>query len=346
MQVGHSGQAGWDEAAWDRFVAGHPAAHPLQLAAWGQLKREFGWEDARLGLSKGGRLAAGAQVLFRRLPRLGFLPLRLAYVPKGPLVDWQDEALVRDFMAELWRFCLRRGAAALKIEPEMPDDPALASLLRRLGLRPGRAVQPRTTVWVDVQPDEETILARMHQKWRYNVRLAGRKGVVVREGGAADLPVFGALMQATGQRNAFGVHDPDYYRRFWELFAPSGHAALFLAEHEGEPLAGLLAARLAGQAYYLYGASGNDDRNLMPNHLLQWQAMRWARSGGCTIYDLWGVPDEVGIDAGAPIPDPATGLWGVWRFKRGFGGRVVRYAGAWDRLAAPLLASAFGVWMR
>ncbi len=346
MQVGHSGQTGWDEAAWDAFVAGHPAAHPLQLAAWGRLKREFGWEDARLGLSEGGRLAAGAQVLFRRLPRLGFLPLRLAYVPKGPLLDWQDEALAGRLLAEVWRFCLRRGAVALKIEPELPDDPALASLLRRLGFRPGRAVQPRTTVWVDLQPDEETILARMHQKWRYNVRLAGRKGVVVRAGGVGDLPAFGALMQATGQRNTFGVHEPAYYRRFWELFAPSGHAALFLAEHEGEPLAGLMAARLAGRAYYLYGASGNDDRNLMPNHLLQWETMRWARANGCTAYDLWGVPDEVGIDADAPIPDPVTGLWGVWRFKRGFGGRVVRYAGAWDRLTAPMLAGVAGAFMR
>lgn len=345
MQVGHSRQAGWEETAWDAFVAGHPASHPLQLAAWGRLKREFGWEDARLGLSEGGRIVAGAQVLFRRLPRFGFLPVRLAYIPKGPLVDWQDEALVRRLLAELWRFCLRRGAAALKIEPELPDDPALAALLGQLGFHPGRAVQPRTTVWIDLQPDEETILAQMHQKWRYNVRLAGRKGVVVREGGVQDLPVFCHLMQTTGQRNTFGVHAPDYYRRFWELFAPTGHAALFLAEHEGETLAGLMAARLAGNAYYLYGASGNDDRNLMPNHLLQWETMRWAKAGGYTAYDLWGVPDEVGIDAGAPIPDPATGLWGVWRFKRGFGGRVVRYAGAWDRLAAPMLAGVAGAFM-
>lgn len=338
MQVEHSLLAGWDEEAWDAFVAGHPAAHPLQLHGWGRLKREFGWEDVRLGLSKGSGLVAGAQVLFRRLPRLGFLPLRVAYIPKGPLVDWQDEALVQTLCAELWRFCWRRGAVALKIEPEAPDNDALARRLRSLGFAPGRTVQPRTTLWIDLQPDEETILARMHQKWRYNVRLAGRKGVVVREGGEQDLRAFGVLMQATGQRNAFGVHTPGYYRRFWELFAPQGYVALLLAEHEGEPLAALMVAQAAGKAYYLYGASGNDDRNLMPNHLLQWEAMRWARTRGCTAYDLWGVPDAVGLDPEAPIPDPPTELWGVWRFKRGFGGQVVRYCGAWDRLAAPMLA--------
>ncbi len=346
VQIEHSSQAGWDEAAWDVFAGAHPAGHPLQLHAWGRLKREFGWEDARLGLSEGGKLIAGAQVLFRRLPHLGFLPARLAYVPKGPLVDWQDESLVRRLCADLWQFCRHRGAVALKIEPEIADGDAIAHVLQQMGFRPGRTVQPRMTVWIDLRADEETILARMHQKWRYNVRLAGRKGVVVREGRAEDLPVFGALMQATGQRNTFGVHEPAYYRRFWELFAPQGSAALLLAEHEGEPLAALMAARLADRAYYLYGASGNDDRNLMPNHLLQWETMRWARAHGCTAYDLWGIPDEAGIDPEAPIPDSASGLWGVWRFKRGFGGQVVRYTGAWDRLAAPMLAGLAGAFMR
>ena len=107
----------------------------------------------------------------------------------------------------------------------------------------------------------------------------------------------------------------------------------------------ILTAGLLGDQYIGLDP-GNDDRNLMPNHLLQWETMRWARANGCTAYDLWGVPDEVGIDADAPIPDPATGLWGVWRFKRGFGGRVVRYAGAWDRLAAPMLAGLAGAFMR
>ncbi len=334
----HSGQPGWEEDAWDAFVASHADAHPLQLRGWGQLKSEFGWEDSRLGLVQQGRLAAGAQILLRKLPRLGFLPLRVAYVPKGPLVDWQDAEQVVTLLAAIWRFCLRRGAPLLKIEPEQMDSPALSRQLRGLGFHPGsRTVQPRTTVWVDLKAGEEEILARMHQKWRYNVRLAARKGVAVRVGAAADLPTFGRLMQATSARNTFGVHSPDYYRRFWELFAPSDRSILLLAEHAGETLAALLAAQLAGKAYYLYGASGNDDRNLMPNHLLQWEAMRWARAHGSLGYDLWGVPDEVGLDAEAPIPDPATGLWGVWRFKRGFGGQVVRYTGAWDKMAVPFL---------
>ena len=111
QQVAHSRQPGWDEAGWDAFVAGHPAAHPLQLHTWGQLKAEYGWEDARLALVEGGRPVAGAQVLFRPLPRLGFLPLRVAYVPKGPLVDWTDAGLARELITALWQFSLRRGAS-------------------------------------------------------------------------------------------------------------------------------------------------------------------------------------------------------------------------------------------
>ena len=333
----HSREAGWRDDIWDAFVAGHPAAHPLQLSAWGRLKRDFGWEDVRFAWMEEGEIRAGAQVLFRPPPKLGFLPFRIAYAPKGPLVDWQDRRQTAAFLHEVWRFCRNRGALLLKIEPEATDSPALAHRLQALGFRESkRTVQPRTTVWIDLRASEEEILARMKQKWRYNVRLAARKGVRVRMGDEGDLETFVDLMQTTAERNAFGVHSPEYYRRFWELFAGEGRVALFVAEYEGETLAALMLAHLAGRAYYLFGASGNRHRNRMPNHLLQWEAMRWAKSIGCTAYDLWGVPDEVGLDPNAAIPDPASGLWGVWRFKRGFGGEVVRYIGAWDRWLIPM----------
>lgn len=337
-----STQAGWDEVAWDAFVSGHAAAHPLQLRAWGGLKKEFGWEDARMGLRQDGKLVAGAQVLFKKLPRLGFLPLRIAYIPKGPLVDWRDATQTQALFLALHRFCRRNRAILLKIEPEVPDSPEQREQLRVLGFRPSsRTIQPRTTVWLDLNADEDALLARMKQKWRYNIRLAGRKGVTVRQGDASDLDLFGALMQMTGERNAFGVHTTAYYRRFWDLFAPE-HAALLIAEHEGQVLAALLAAHLADKAYYLYGASSNQKRNLMPSHKLQWETMRWAKAKGCSGYDLWGVPDEVGLDLDASMPDPATGLWGVWRFKRGFGGQVVRYTGAWDYAYWPGLGAVIG----
>ena len=330
-----SSETEWDESQWDAFVQGHPFSHPLQLRAWGQFKEAFGWESQRLGLFAGNDLVAGAQMLYRRLPGV---PLKFAYIPKGPLVAWEDTSQTGQLFTALHALARKRGAALLRIEPELRDAPEHRQRLADLDFTPApHAIQPQTTVWIDLTPDEDAILARMKQKWRYNVRLAGRKGVTVRPGNEQDVERFIELMQVTGQRKAFGVHAPGYYRTFWRLFAPAGHAELFVAEFEGEMLAGIMVARTGDKAYYFYGASGNKRRNLMPSHLLQWEAMRWAKNVGCTGYDLWGVPDEVGLNPDAPIPDPPEGMWGVWRFKRGFGGEIVRYVGAWDRAYYPFV---------
>ena len=338
-----SDDADWNETAWDAFVQGHPFSHPLQLRAWGRFKELFGWESERLGLFFDDELVAGAQVLYRRLPGI---PLKLAYLPKGPLVNWQNAREVDHLLSAVHRRARRRGAVMLRIEPELPDTPEHRRRMTGRGFTPApHAIQPQTTVWVDLTPDEDEILARMKQKWRYNIRLAGRKGVMVHQGDERDVERFIELMRVTGQRKDFGVHTPEYYRAFWRLFAPAGHAVLFVAEFEGEMLAGIMVARLGKRAYYFYGASGNKRRNLMPSHLLQWEAMRWAKAQGCTAYDLWGVPDEVGLNPNVPIPDPPVGMWGVWRFKRGFGGQIVRYVGAWDKPYYPLvrpLARRFG----
>ncbi|HHB90592.1 MAG TPA: peptidoglycan bridge formation glycyltransferase FemA/FemB family protein [Anaerolineae bacterium] len=330
LQVHTSQSPDWDEAAWDAFVDAHPHGHFLQLSGWGRFKAAFGWESVRVGVVEHNRLVAGAQILLRPLARVPLAP-RFAYIPKGPVVDWSRADLLPSLFEAIHAVARTRRAAMLRMEPERLDSPDLRAQLQSLGFTPSRAIQPRTTVWVDLTPDEATILKRMKQKWRYNVRLAARKGVVVREGDAHDLDAFIALMQITGSRKAFGVHTPDYYRTFWHLFAPTGRAVLLLAEFEGKPLAAIMVGYTGSRAYYFYGASGNQHRNLMPSHLLQWEAMRWARARGCTKYDLWGVPDAVADDPNAAIPDPPEGMWGVWRFKRGFGGQVVRYVGAWDK---------------
>ena len=323
----------WQETAWDAFVQGHPLSHPLQLSAWGRFKELFGWKSERIGLFLDDALTAGAQLLYRKLPGL---PLKFAYIPKGPLVDGRDATQVATLFSALHRQARRRGAVMLRIEPELRDTSEHRQRMADHGFAPApHAIQPQTTIWIDLTPDEDEMLARMKQKWRYNIRLAGRKGVTVRPGDEQDMARFIALMQVTGRRKDFGVHAPEYYQAFWRLFAPDGRAALLIAEFEGEMLAGIVVARLGRKAYYLYGASGNQRRNLMPSHLLQWEAMRWAKSQGCTGYDLWGVPDEVGLDPDAPIPDPPEGMWGVWRFKRGFGGEIGRYVGAWDKSYYP-----------
>lgn len=322
-------------SVWDTFVAAHPAAHILQTSPWGALKAQFGWEDERVALADGDRILAGAQILYRRLPfGLG----RLAYVPKGPLVDWADAEQVRSLLAALDHAARTRGTIALTLEPDLPDEPQHHERLAALGFRPApfSSVQPRRTLVVDISGDEETILAAMRQKTRYNVRLAARKGVMVREASEADLPAFHALNAATARRDRFGVHEPAYYEAAYRLFVPRGWARLLLAEVEGEPVAALMAFALGRRAWYFYGASGDAHREKMAPYLLQWEAMRWAKSRGCTEYDLWGVPDEDEATLEAQFEQRQDGLWGVYRFKRGFGGRLVRSIGAWDRIYRPL----------
>ena len=322
-------------ADWERFIATYHNPHILQTSAWGALKSEFGWADERVGLAQDGELIAGAQVLYRGLPAgLGYL----AYVPKGPVVDWAAEGQVAALVAVLDRAARSRGAIALAIEPDLTDAIRHRERLRELGFFPSPfdAVQPRRTIIVDISLDEDAILVAMKSKTRYNARLATRKGVTVREASEADLPAFHALMAATAGRDSFGVHTPAYYEAAFRLFVPPGRARLLLAEVDKEPVAALMVFALPPRAWYFYGASADAHREKMPTYLLQWEAMRWARSLGCTSYDLWGVPDEDPETLEAEFTQRRDGLWGVYRFKRGFGGQVVRSVGAWDRVCAPV----------
>jgi peptidoglycan pentaglycine glycine transferase (the first glycine) len=326
------------DEAWNAFVAAHPDGHVLQTSQWAQLKAAFGWEAERVIVQDphGTAIAAGASLLFRRLP----WGQTLAYAPKGPLVNWEDAGQVQAFLAQARLVCRRHRAALLKIEPELPAADARAGLLAAYGFRPSpQRVQPLSTIHLDLTPDEEAILARMKPKWRYNIRLAERKGITVRHGTLADLPAIQSLLRATGERDGFAVHSAPYYALATELFVPAGLATWLVAEYEGEILAAIAVFALGARAWYMWGASSDHHRHLMPNHALQWAAIRWARSLGCRSYDLWGIPDQVGEDPEAyasPERWGEGGLWGVYRFKQGFGGQVVRYVGAWDLpLSAP-----------
>jgi peptidoglycan pentaglycine glycine transferase (the first glycine) len=320
---------------WDRFVASHPQAHVLQTTPWGDLKSRFGWSAERVALAgPAQQFVSGAQILYRRLPfGLG----RLAYIPKGPLVNWDNAPQANQTIAALDRAARTRGAITLTIEPDLPEAPEHIDSLTRAGFIPGlTTIQPRRTVLVDLTPDEKTILGAMKSKTRYNIRLSARKGVTTRQGTVADIEIFNRLMTVTGERNQFGVRSPAYYRACFDLFARYDQVGLFLAEYQGEPLAGLMAFAFGPTAWYFHGASSDRHRNLMAPYAIQWAAMRWAKTRGCTTYDLWGIPDEDEETLEARFAQRQDGLWGVYRFKRGFGGRLARTVGAWDRVYSPL----------
>jgi lipid II:glycine glycyltransferase (peptidoglycan interpeptide bridge formation enzyme) len=247
-------------------------------------------------------------------------------VPKGPILDWGDAGLARQVLAGLEGETGRAGAIFVKVDPDVrPDSPAgqaVCEALAQRGWGPSREqIQFRNTVVNDLTLGEEALLAGMKPKWRYNIRLAERRGVTVRAGTAADLPAFYAMYVETGSRDGFLVRPYGYYQTVWENFLAQGLAHLLLAEVDGRPVAGIILFRFGPTAWYFYGASTAQARSLMPNHALQWAAMRWAKAAGCTRYNWWGAPDVLAES------DP---MWGVYRFKEGFGGEFVPGIGAYD----------------
>jgi len=329
---------------WDTFVASARAGHLLQSSSWGRLKSAFGWDTARITLRQHGEIVAGAQVLFRPLPLIGRFRQTIAYVPKGPVIDYAEPTLLAHLVRGLDSLCRRHGAILLKVEPDEPDSAVLRAALTVVGLRPSRhTVQPMGTILIDLTQDPDGILAQMSAKTRYNIRLAERKGVQVRIGAAEDVERFHGLSMTTGHRDGFDVHSLSYYRQAYHVFSEQDAVRLFLAEFEGKLLAGLMAFAFGPKSWYLYGASSDEERQRMPNHLLQWAALSWARDRGCSTYDLWGIPGEapaLEAEQSAELLEriqapPAGTLWGVYRFKRGFGGTSVRYAGAYDRVYSP-----------
>jgi peptidoglycan pentaglycine glycine transferase (the first glycine) len=315
---------------WRKFLEKYPDVHILQTAEWGELKGSFGWEPVRLVSGD-----YGVQMLFRKLP-LGFT---VGYLAK-PLNDerWtidDGRSIVDGLWSEIDALCRRKRAIFLKIEPDAWETDLTPGIPHPAFRISPHNIQPPRTVIISLEGSDDDILSRMKQKCRYNVRLAEKKEVTVRAWD--DLDGFHRLMQVTGGRDGFGVHSLAYYKKAFELFHSAGLAELLVAEFESRPLAALMVFALGKRAYYLYGASTDEERNRMPTYLLQWRAIQWAKSRGCTEYDLWGVPDVDEATLEAQFENRHDGLWGVYRFKRGFGGQVRRAAQALDKVYMPLL---------
>lgn len=332
-------------AEWDQFLLQHPDAHLLQTTAWGELKSAFDWEVLRIAVEYDGA-NIGAQLLFRRLP-LGF---SFAYIPKGPLAKAhpdqpQQESLEQEFWIEVDEVCRRKRAVFLKVEPDLliNEGSAEQDLIPPGFQVSAHAIQPPRTIIVDIHGDENGQLADMKQKTRYNIRLAKKKGVVTHP--SSDIESFYEMMQSTGEREQFGIHSLEYYSKAYDLFHPRGACELLMAEFEGELLAALMVFAWGKRAWYFYGASASIHRERMPTYLLQWEALRWARSAGCKCYDLWGVPDYDEDRLEAEFAHRKNGLWGVYRFKRGFGGSVRRALGPWDRVYRPRLYNFYLRWV-
>ena len=328
------GEAGWRPAAFAWQCPGLQALLPLCPAAEGPPPENQAAPSSSPAPAPQGRFL----LLERPLPG----GPSIAYIPYGPaLPAGLPPRAVTQFLAAL--------AAALRkelppscfmirfdlIEPSAPP-PADSTPGRPLRLAPIR-IQPPDSIILNLAPPPETLLAGMHKKTRYNIRLAERKGVRIRRfsppQAAEHLGEWYRLYTETARRDRIALHTETYYRRLFEHAARiqargAPPLSLYMAEHQGALLAGIITARSGGRCLYLYGASGSLKRELMPNHLLQWRAITDARAEGAREYDFFGIP---------PGESPEHPMHGLRRFKIGFGGDIVHYLGAWDYPFSPLL---------
>jgi len=357
---------------WNELIKSLPKAHLLQTSHWADFKARYGWipnylvwEESQDGWQMRVYQEADIQVEFPAaagllLEREAFPGLRVLYLPKGPLLaDWSNQALGEKVLDDLAAYARKKGALQIKMDPDLElgsgipgeDDFQLfgvgeefQNLLRRKGWIFSREqIQFRNTVLVDLQEDEEQILARMKSKTRYNIRLSGRKGIQIRLGEIGDLPSLYRMYADTSRRAGFTIRGESYYLTLWRSFMKDGlgmgqdpQAQPIIAEYEGKMVAGAVIFKFGERSWYLHGMSLPEHSEKMAPHLIQWEAMRWAKRQGCVVYDMWGAPDQF---------NDSDSLWGVYRFKRGFGGVVSLTIGAWDFPARPMLYAAYNRWL-
>jgi lipid II:glycine glycyltransferase (peptidoglycan interpeptide bridge formation enzyme) len=340
----------------------------LQSDFWGRFKARFGWTffafSAACDAGPAGPPAAAPAlpgssetaavpeagpaapdvppllVLCRRLgPGVSF-----AYVPWGPVFGAAfavpARAAALEELAAGLKALLPPDTAFIRFDLPWPGEDFAVSrkdprLFGKALRRAAADVQPPDTVLVDLTAGEQEILARMKSKWRYNIGLAGKKGVAVRRAGPEELSSFYRLYRETARRDGIAIHGPDYYQVLFEEGARPEYGVdirLYLTSHEGEDIAGIITLFRKDEAVYLYGASANHKRNLMAPYALQWQAMRDAKASGCAFYDLYGIP---------PDEDPSHPMAGLYRFKTGFGGTIVHRPGCWDYVCRPVVTALY-----
>ena len=330
-----------DRRLWNEFIAATPTGHLCQTYEWA----DHSDEGARAGslrvgtLDDAGRLVAA--ILLVRSKATG-LRAPFFYAPRGPVcADPTSPALV-ELMRFARREARRQGGFLIRAEPNVPeDDRDWPGAFRRLGFHPSSHVIYLRSAWVtDLRPNEDQLLAAMMTTWRQNIRAGGRKGLTVRLGeGEADLDAFYHLLVETGRRDRFYVYPKDLYRDMLAHYSAESAArdgtaqmALLLCESNGEPIAASTIAVLGKWSWNLHsGSSGKPEhRKLRPNYLLQWECMRWSKAHGAENYDWRTIPD----------PDkmkPGEELYGVYEFKRGFGGAVRRVVPTQDLPLRPLV---------
>lgn len=324
---------------WNERIQDLPGASILQTSQWAEVKARGGWESLdKEWLDEEGKTQAAALILKKPLNIGAFHSgWSFLYIPRGPMLDWMDTDLRTRVLDDISKIARQEKAVFVKIDPDVPvsyGEPGteesqqaaegqmlLQEYKKRGWIFSPQQIQFANSVWINVTADEGQLLSNMKQRTRYKIRLAQKKGVMVRRGTEADFPLCCQMYVETSARDGFLIRDTSYYLDVWQRFSHCGMLTPLIAEVDGQACAAVMIFYFAKRAWYIYGMSRDLHRELMPNYLLQWEAIRLAKEKGCETYDLWGAPDHFNEN---------DRMWGVYQFKRGLGGKVVNSPGAWD----------------
>ncbi|HZY65378.1 MAG TPA: peptidoglycan bridge formation glycyltransferase FemA/FemB family protein [Rubrobacteraceae bacterium] len=308
---------------WNQWVESSPGGgHLLQSHEWGEFKRKLGWKPVRMTLERDRSVVGAGQFLFYSTP---VVPGGMLYCPKGPWLAWDDEEAVRAFFDGVVEVARHHNAHTVKIEPEVQEQQEEVKHLRALGFQKFRwNVNHKATLVIDLTWPEEDLLANMKKSTRYGVRRAAKEGVeVVEDNSRAALDQFWRMHGEMVERKDFWSRPYSYYEALWRALEKADRAHLFFAEHEGDRPAAAMVFTFGHKCIYMLGVSTREKSKITPANLLQWEIMKWARENGITYYDMWGVPTLDKLDENHP-------LYGVYKFKAGFGSELVDFVGTLD----------------
>ena len=310
-----------DKAKYKEFLEHHPRCNFQQSLEWGEVKTSW-MKEVILAEDEKGNIRGSLCVMIRKIPIFG----NIMYSSRGPICDVHDENVIQDLTKGASELAKKYKAFVLRIEPDvLKTDEKFREIMESNGYQIKDdskdfkdEIQPRFVFRLNINgKTEDEVFAGFHSKTRYNIRLAKKKGVTIREGTKADLKDFHSIRVETGKRDGFIIRSLAYFEKMYDCLAPK-HMKLLMAYHEDKPIAGIIPIMYGNKTWYLYGASSNSHRNLMPNYLLQWTMIQEAIQNGHEVYDFRGVSGVV---------DENHPQYGLYRFKKGFGAEFTEFIG-------------------
>ena len=293
-----------------------------QSLEWAEVKKPNWKIEVILSEDKEGKIDGALCLWIRKIPMFG----NIMYAARGPACDIHNEEALKQLTEGAKRLAEKYNALVLRIEPDVvSSDEEFRNIVKKLGYRIKDdakdfkdEIQPRYVFRLDIKnKTEEEVFSNFKSKWRYNIRLAAKKGIEIKEGTKKDLKDFHEIMLETGRRDGFVVRSLEYFEKMYDCLAPK-YMKLLMAYYQGKPIAGVIPIFYGNKTWYLYGASSNQHRNLMPNYLLQWEMIKMAIARKHDVYDFRGV---------SGIIDENHPQYGLYRFKEGFGGTFTEFLG-------------------